>query len=508
MKQKLKIIVYLALAAIVFSCAEEKDFVKEQNRGNITIKNKTLDEVLKIASFNQAYQKVVKKKVIISNSEMARTELEEHYDFTIVDGFVQEIIRDGLTSYTMLIERAVSNELEFENLVIQIDSLNNVSAGLMKYNIQFPVLTKEDYYSNFIITDKELTPLEIEGKMSFENCVSTVTLMCNQCWGDAGHVCNNHPATVACMETSYGVSFLSVQTGTICLTTTINTAGGDGSTASSSPTTTGGGISSSGSILSNPVPNCRECIEEDVKDPCEELKKILQTPTSLPVGAISIKAAIEDLRDKYSTVEDEEGYDFCYNSATNQMYAIPSQQLASNSVKYRKAPYVFGGGHFHFDDLVPMFSHDDIPTLLNLYNQSQITVNLENPNFPLSTHLLVSELGVYAIIPDNPTLFISTISSIYADEVKRDKFRKKLENMYNKLFTPSYQTWSDDTDDYLKILLKFMTNIDSDNNYSLGLSLYRGKYDANGNINGWEKLTIQKKPNTTNDYEIIKSNCN
>jgi hypothetical protein len=506
--KKLNVFLYICLAFFAYSCTYEKEFVNEENHLKIKMEQKSFDELLQLPAFNEAYRKVIKSKTVLSNEIMARTALEEQYGFDIVDTKVQVMAEDGLTSYTMLIERAVSNELEFENLIIQIDSLNNVSAGLLKYNIQYPVLTKEDYYSNFVITDKELIPLEIDGKMSFEDCVTTVTLMCNQCWGDAGHSCNNHPATIACMTTSFGVTFLSVQYGISCLTTTINTSGSV--SLSNSTSTSGGGISSSGTILSNPIPNCRECIEEDnlVDDTCEELKKILQTPTSLPVGAISIKAAIEDLRDKYTMTEHEEGYSFYFNSTNNQMYALPAEQLTNYSVRYRKSPAVFGGAHFHQDGLVPMFSHDDVPTLLNLYNQSQTALNQENPNFPISTHLLVSELGVYAIIPDNPTLFNSTISSIYADEVKRDKFRKKLESMYNRLFSPFNQTWSDDTDDYLKILLKFMTNIDSDNNYSLGLSLYRGKYDANGNINGWEKLTIQKKPNTVNDYEIIKSNCN
>jgi hypothetical protein len=477
--------------------------VNDENRRDAKFEQKSLDEVLKIPMFKEAYQKVIKKNIPLTSVSEARTAFEDEYGFTIDPDFIKIIeMEDKTMSYNMLITRDSLTSGYFENLVIQIDSLNNTDAFIIKY-IPSEILKKIEFHDSFkFIGEKEVNQIVTSGKMIYlpNGCYILQVALCYDVY--PGQYALPHEPGTLCNNSSFIFTTNSEQ---ICVD-----SGGEITTTSVSISNSFASSSPGNSVYSAVVPCRVGCIEEDnlVDDPCEELKKLLQTPTSLPPNGISIKAAIEDLRNRYTMTEHEEGYSFYFNSTNNQMYALPAEQLTNYSVRYRKSPAVFGGAHFHQDGLVPMFSHDDVPTLLNLYNQSQTALNQENPNFPISTHLLVSELGVYAIIPDNPTLFNSTISSIYADEVKRDKFRKKLESMYNRLFSPFNQTWSDDTDDYLKILLKFMTNIDSDNNYSLGLSLYRGKYDANGNINGWEKLTIQKKPNTVNDYEIIKSNCN
>ena len=515
--KRTNVFLYICLALFAYSCSEENNFVKEQNHSKLKFEQKTFEEVLKIPIFNEAYRKITKSKSVFNESAEARTALEDQYGFTIVENSPVRITTDenGSVFYTLLIERDVKENLKFENLMIQVKD-DEIAAAIFKY-IMSEKGTKSQTGEYFFkdAVSSEFIDLNVEGKMFFssnsdgDTCITTTQLMCNATWSGEPY---DHIANYNCWvhAATYGLSSLYNTSSTVCYG---NNDGGGNSDGGTSSNNTGGhgasGVSGNGALFIPTIP-CKtvNCIEAD-ETPCSKLKKLLQTPTSLPVNAISIKDAIENMRVRFSNTDREEGYNFCYTTASNQMYAFPAEQLASYKIKYRHAIFVFGGGHFHMDGLVPHFSHDDIPQLLNFFNQSQIPSNLANPSFPSPVHIIISELGVYALIPEDPTLFNSTIASIYADEEKRDLFRKKIEGMYKRLcINASMDTWSDDTDSYIEILLKFITNIDGDNNYNLGLALYRGTYGSDTKINGWEKLTIQKKPNTPNEYVITPTNCN
>jgi hypothetical protein len=59
--------------------------------------------------------------------------MEEQYGFTIDSAIIKEISSEKYTSCIMFIHRAEKDNSYYENLLVEIDSLNNVSAYILKY---------------------------------------------------------------------------------------------------------------------------------------------------------------------------------------------------------------------------------------------------------------------------------------------------------------------------------------------------------------------------------------
>ncbi|PTT71021.1 MULTISPECIES: hypothetical protein [unclassified Chryseobacterium] len=244
---------------------------------------------------------------------------------------------------------------------------------------------------------------------------------------------------------------------------------------------------------------------------CDKLKKMLDTPASLPPGTVSIKSALEDLRNTVDqpNTDKEQGYNFRYNPTTGGMYAkkVTTWSEDDNSVKYEKTPTTFGGAHFHYDKLQGMFSHQDIAVLFN-FSQWFTTPPLNgnnNTDYPMPVHMLVANGQVYALVyePQDAAFFQSTVYNIYKPENEegRADFENKFENDFNSLHS-TVGGWNTDYTTLEKTFLKFVTKIDnSPKHYNLKVSLYR----ANSDLTNWEKLTISQ---SGNDYTITPNPCN
>ena len=348
--KKLPVFLYICLAFFAYSCSEENNFVKEQNHLKVKFEQKTFEEVLKIPIFNEAYRKIVKSKGVLNKSAEARTALEDEYGFTIVENSPVRITIDeyGSVFYTLLIEREVKEELIFENLMIQVKD-EETSAAIFKY-IMSEKGTKSQTGEYFFkdAVSSEFIDLNVEGKVFFSSnsdndiCITTTQLMCNATWSGEPY---DHIANYNCWVHGAfnGLSSLYETSSTVCYG-----AGGGGNSSdggTSSNNNGGHGATSGGSndpLVVTPIP-CKtgNCIEVDiVNDPCKKLKKLLQVPTSLPVGTISIKDAIEDMRDRFSQTNREEGYNFCYNSTTNQMLQYPLNKYPMIKLSI-EMPYMF-----------------------------------------------------------------------------------------------------------------------------------------------------------------------
>lgn len=148
-----------------------------------------------------------------------------------------------------------------------------------------------------------------------------------------------------------------------------------------------------------------------------------------------------------------------------------------------------------------MFSHDDIAVLQNFNSSFNIPSSQNNPNYQIPMHLLVTATGTYAIVISNPDLFSETITEIYQDEKKLRIFRDNIDTKYERFFTPFTNTWSQNSANYEEAFLRFVTNVDNNNNYNLGISLYKAKSD----LSGWQKLELEQ---TGNDFNVKPIDCN
>jgi hypothetical protein len=190
MIQKLKNIFKLTaiLALTLFTgCSEEKEFVNQHNHDKLKIENKSFKEVLNIPIFNDSYQRLAHKKVKITNSQEARTALEDEFNFTIVESSPVKVITDSIsTSYVLLIERAIDENLKFENLVINIKD-DEMIVFIQKYSLAEKAVYLEEFETyNMDVIDTETNVLVNESKFS---CIITATPYCNDTSGGqaAGH---------------------------------------------------------------------------------------------------------------------------------------------------------------------------------------------------------------------------------------------------------------------------------------------------------------------------------
>lgn len=115
---------FLLVAALqlLFGCSvDDYQKLKHESENAIRLEYKTFYELMKEKKFNNAYSKVaVKQQKAMRN----KTVMEDQYDFTISNKPVTVITTDARLSYNILIERDSIHEDYFENLVVQVDTLN------------------------------------------------------------------------------------------------------------------------------------------------------------------------------------------------------------------------------------------------------------------------------------------------------------------------------------------------------------------------------------------------
>jgi len=154
---------------------------------------------------------------------------------------------------------------------------------------------------------------------------------------------------------------------------------------------------------------------------------------------------------------------------------------------------LFGGIHCHLFAHFPMFSHADVAILSGFYTRHNYSGNNGVPDPTIPVHILVSEMGVYAISADDVES-LQKLTSIYLNDSNRDDFDKDLEKRYTK--TENRDNIS--AVDYQKAFLEFLKK------YNLNISMYK----ADDDLTKWTKLALNPDSNTNINNPIITTNCN
>lgn len=183
MKQRLKQITkFIALCALIVLASCEKDLYEESIKQNnkLKIEQKSFQELLLNKKFNAAYEKVEKSKISKKGDLQGRTALEDEYNFTIVEQSPIKILTnesDGSVTYVMLIERPISENLKFENLILN-DKNGILDGRIIKYTLSKYPEKDENHGGEILdIQNTEMTTLEIDGRIGIP-CVMTYTIMC------------------------------------------------------------------------------------------------------------------------------------------------------------------------------------------------------------------------------------------------------------------------------------------------------------------------------------------
>lgn len=478
----------------LFSCELNEEVIRRESDTNkINIREASLEKLLRENKFVNAYN------TVYANREKSRTVMEGQYNFTIVPHGAKVIEDGSKTSYTFKITREISNPDYFENLVINVDSLGQPSAYILKYTPSEP-LSLSAHGSFAFKGQVKITPIVYNASEMDKTtiCVTAQILMCDQAWSPDNT--GVHVATNECNDQNH----LFYSPVTTCYTTNGDIGGGgDGDPGVTVPIGDDGGGSGGGGGDGDPStgggltpPNhCPRCpvfvttpVEEWIEPPlhCDKLNEFLKS--------YKFKEAIKKLKtDQSLTGVKEQGFNLSYNGKGNLVVSeVPEANTGGNNVNYSTFPLVFGGAHCHLNGHFSLFSDADLFLLDKFYQGHNYIANGGGSSPLIPVHILVSNMGVYAISADNVQA-LEKLREIYSDNSKREDFKRALEKKYKKIDNSSFALAN-----YQKIFLEFL----KDN--GLQLSLYK----ADDNLTKWTKLALNDNPETKTNKPINEINCN
>lgn len=123
--------------SLLLSTSCEKDLYEnvliEKQKSNYKIKTVDFEKVYSDELFQNSFRKIPKKKTI-SSSIYSRSAFEENNGFTIIDAPVKIVERNGITTYTLLIERDETIDGKLENLVLYSEPVDGEIGYIIKYN--------------------------------------------------------------------------------------------------------------------------------------------------------------------------------------------------------------------------------------------------------------------------------------------------------------------------------------------------------------------------------------
>ncbi|WP_395055938.1 hypothetical protein [Flavobacterium sp.] len=482
MKQKLKkhsklLILFLFIAF----CSCQKDFdedINPQYQNKYVIKDYSFKQANRIPKFNKANREVTAKFEAF-RSQNSSTSREIDTNFSIDSTTIREISAEGYTSYTMLVVREEPTVGYFENLVIEIDSLNQTKETLITYTPTLPI--------EYIEEDNAYAFTGTSGKAALQTCIvcpggdngpndnpddgsdNGPSLQCDwalMCTGTlTGGTGPKHIAGPNCQQTFFEYTCSGIGGGGGGGGTPYHYGGGGGGSTPPPPTPTAGTT-----IVVPPLP-----------DPCLSLSR-LADPTK---G--NVNTAITNLRREIPNNPDgEDGVSFQI-SANGLGYSnvnLPTSQ--DNSITIPRGLRIYGAAHTHNNELEQIFSFNDLAILYNLYNECD-----------------------YELQPDVFFMLVNEDGSVFA--IKVNNFKALQIFLVNYMNKPKYSDISDQYDKTKIINKDFNNEIKLKGNSLtdiirgfLELTKTAGILVIEKKDSGWEKLSLPASKMET----IVKTPCN
>ncbi|MDT0294491.1 hypothetical protein ACFQ3R_12005 [Mesonia ostreae] len=398
------------LSFTFYSCQKD-EFIEEsgieshsEKNLKFEFKNKTFAELTKETKFKKAYQKFIDKKVGNSNFE-GRTIMEDQYGFTIDSSLVKEFSSELYTSYTFFITRDSLHNDYFENLVVEIDSSNTVTAVIVKYFLNSPNITYPEHKSFYLDANAvEITPINFNNDLSKVSALGDCIGIWMCPWQD------DHPATNVCVEENRGDLWLDTSMCDDSVGSSNESSSNNGESSSSGGGSTGGGSGTpptndydgsdpdihgnGGGVTTSPNTGCEgNCFEEViVGTPCENITR--QTNTA------SYKQRFKNLNTPENINANQESgfYQNLVNGKKrffdgvpvgNQHLQIPEGSLNATHV-HNKKPMVSATG-INFDGSSKIPSPEDVAQLVTKCHDANST-NPEN-----AFVITVTDQGIFAV---------------------------------------------------------------------------------------------------------------
>lgn len=455
--KKLPVFLYICIALFVYSCAEEKNVVDEQNR----IKKVNLSDL-------PFLQRELNKET--SKGSFARGDIAYYLDRIITENIIEIIDQQGLKSYTFALNFRERDTLF--NLCAK-ETIDGYSYNLVKYST-----TNLDQWIQDIKTTQQSSVMpEVEA----ERIDSNFILVLASCV-EYNFVCPSGQHNIL-SEGSCEYELTSwTATYNIVPCYVASNVGGSGDNGGS-----GASGSESGTIT---MPNT---VDEDSGTPCEGLNNLIKDNPNHTINPF--KKALQDNANAVGQFGYEVGQKIRMTGSNYNELAIndvTDEYNSCNELDLGNLTLAFNFGFFHShptncgkNGLGEMFSYGDIGVLCKMVKYH----NYGNLTYPNGT-------------PVNPNNFVITVASPYGTFAIKINDFEAFKNKANEILT-SQEDWNDfskvysdgvpeDTESEFRKVLGLLKTLDTIFGNSLSV------YKAQNNFTGWNKLVLNENKDNYN----------
>lgn len=207
-------ILFLGMSLLLWNCEKEPNQLDEnitiKSPNNIIVEEFSINENNYQPKFNNLLNKLNSK---VSKNNLKKNNLKKNNlpSFNIDSSKVKKVALNGKTTYTLFIESENSEVNSFENLIIEVDSLDIPKAYMVKYFPENKITYYEEHDSYTFQGTKEVTEIDFNSKFLLKNSSLKTEVICGYevwCFYSyahlAGPTCKNVELQYVCKVTSGG----------------------------------------------------------------------------------------------------------------------------------------------------------------------------------------------------------------------------------------------------------------------------------------------------------------
>ena len=198
----------LGISLLLWNCEKESNQI-DQNIDGVNLNSIIVEEFRVNENNNNPVFKSILTKL---NSNSRKHKLKNNLlNFNIDSSKVKKIIFNGKTTYTLFVESETTEENSFDNLIIEIDSLDKARAFIVKYLPKNKITHYKEHNSYDFEGTRVLTEIDFNSNFLLKN--SSLKMEVN-CWFEvwcyheyahfAGASCQNTELQIVCSVSSGG----------------------------------------------------------------------------------------------------------------------------------------------------------------------------------------------------------------------------------------------------------------------------------------------------------------
>ena len=177
----------------MIGCKENLDItpLSSSQESKIKISQHSFKDLEKIPTFQEAFKQIDSKRASELNIKN-KSGMEAMYNFTIDSSKVNEIRTENAISYTLKIDRDYDTSGYFENLIIRSDSLDQITAYIIRYtpNSEGVEINTEHNSFNFE-GERSIQKIIYDTSIAYKVTINYYKVVTTWCSTDYDHIAYN-----------------------------------------------------------------------------------------------------------------------------------------------------------------------------------------------------------------------------------------------------------------------------------------------------------------------------